>query len=115
MQTRGPGVRVGEFGGAVAGAEVKERYFVRSLGGVRGCINERAGGVGGGDGGVGEDGGEGKAESRDVVVGVEVGGERELVEDVVFGTLDDEEDAKGKRGGGFGGAVGVVGGCETEG
>lgn len=38
-----------------------------------------------------------------------------MVEDVVFVRLDDEEDAEGKHGAGFGGAVGRVSAGEAEG
>lgn len=44
------------------------------------------------------------------MVGGECVFEVALVEDVAFEGLDDEEDAEGKLGGGFGGAVSVVGG-----
>lgn len=67
----------------------------------------------GGDCCLGEDGGEREAEGGDSLVGLEMVGEGELVEDVVFGGLDYEEDALRKSGGGFGGTVGGVGACEA--
>lgn len=44
-----------------------------------------------------------------------MGGESELVKDVIFVRLDDEEDAEGKRGVGFGGAVSLMSVGKAEG
>lgn len=44
-----------------------------------------------------------------------MGGESELVKDVIFVRLDDEEDAEGKRGVGFGGAVSLMCAGKAEG
>ena len=43
----------------------------------------------------------------------EVGGQGELVEEVAFGVLDEEQDAKWQRRRVFGGAVGMVSGGEA--
>ena len=58
---------------------------------------------------MGEDGGEGEAEGRDVVGGLEGVFEVALVGGVAFGVLDEEEDAEWERRGGFRGAVVSVG------
>lgn len=87
---RVPRVGRGVFGRRVTGTEVEQRDFIRSAGGMRGIVNQGAAPVVGWDGGVDEDGGEGE------VVGGDLGqtvGESELVEDVVFMRLDDEENA----------------------
>lgn len=59
--------------------------------------------------------GEGEAEGGDFVGCLEGVGKGELVEDVGLDVLDDEEDAEWSFGFGFGGSVGFVCGCETEG
>ena len=63
--------------------------------------------------GLGEDVGEGKAEDGDVVVRCEGVFEVALVEDVAFRRLDDDQDAGGEGGRGYGWSVGVVGGGEA--
>lgn len=67
------------------------------------------------DASVAEDGGEGEIVGGDLVVAGQMGGESELVKDVVFMRLHDEHDAEGKRGVGSGGAVGIVSAGEAEG
>lgn len=90
MEARGPGVGVGVFVRAVAGAKVERGNFVGAGGEGRRVVEE---GTSGRKGGAGENGGKGEAE-RGCFQREQCEFERFLVIDVAFGVLDDEEDAE---------------------